>query len=188
MVITVYADRRSHEVVGIAGRLARAIATVAATVGGDGVVLVGSRLPDARAFPGIDTATINDHATPQDVSELLTGTAHRYHTAVVALSGVPNEQVLAAFDASDRVLLVTEPSVASIRGTQRTLKLFGSLGYGADKTLLVLHDFGDDTLLDPADVAIAFKREIFFTLPGHAAGSASAEAYTRLAGRLISRT
>ena len=106
--------------------------------------------------------------------------------AVVALSGAPSEQALAAFDASDRVLLVSDPSVASIRGTQRALKLCGSLGYGADKTAIVLHDFDEHAPLAPADAAVAFKREIYFTLS--APSAAGDDSYSRLAGRLMART
>jgi hypothetical protein len=185
MVITVYADRRSREVAEIAGRLAKAIASA-----GEGrVVLVGSRLRGSSSLPGIETAELGASVAPQDVSALLASLAARSLAAVVALSGAPSEQVLAAFDASDRVLILSDPSVASIRGTQRTLKLCASLGYGVDKTAVVLHAFGEDAPLAPADAATVLKREIYFTLPasGVAAGTGE-ESYSRLADRLMART
>jgi hypothetical protein len=186
MVITVYADRRSHEVAEIAGRLARAIA---ASGKGVSVALVGPKLPGSPRSPGIETAQLSEGLAPQDVSALLANLSSQYLATVVALSGAPSEQVLAAFDASDRVLLVSDPSVASIRGTQRALKLCLSLGYGADKTSVVLHAFGEDAPLAPADAAVAFKRDIYFTLPAHgAAAGVSEDSYSRLAGRLMART
>jgi Flp pilus assembly CpaE family ATPase len=168
MVITVYADRRSNEVGDIAERLTDAIA---ACVGRDGVILLD---PRRLAAP--------------DASARLRDMAGRYAATVVALSGAPNEQVLAAFDASDRVLLVTHPSVPSIRGTQRTLKLCASLGYGAEKLGVVLHDFGDDAPLGPADAVLALKRDIYWTLEGtQAAEPARMNSYAGLARRLLQR-
>lgn len=185
MVITVYADRRSHEVANIAGRLACAIA---ARLGRAQVALVGTRLFTAAMEPGVETTVLSEGLAPQDVSVLLADLAGRYPAAIIALSGALNERVLAAFDASDRVLLLSDPSVASIRGTQRTLKLCASLGYGAEKTAIVLHDFDDAAPFAPADAAIALKREIFFTLPGESeANGPTDDSYARLAGRLMGR-
>ncbi|MEO6445613.1 MAG: hypothetical protein ABIZ91_08250 [Gemmatimonadaceae bacterium] len=122
----------------------------------------------------------------QEATAWLARTSRRQPLTLVALCGAPNEQVLAAFDASDRVLLLCDPSVASIRGTQRTLKLCGSLGYGIEKTAVVLHDFPDDGPLSPADAAAALRREILWAIPARAAGQAAREAaFAALAARLI---
>jgi Flp pilus assembly CpaE family ATPase len=188
MLITVYADRRSNEVADIAGRLADALANLPA--GGDVALVTSANMENAA--PGrVAQLPMSDTSSAHEVGVLLRGISQQYTNAVVAISGTPDGRVLTAFDESDRLLIVSDPSVASIRGTQRTLRLCQSLGYGADKTAVVLHDFREDSPLAPADAANALKREIFYTLPGGAGAGESAvsgsvqHAYTRLAQRLV---
>lgn len=166
MVITVYADRRSAEVGDVAARLAHAIGGI---VGESRVTLLGPRVLDAGDAPAA-----------------LVEVAARYDATVVALTGAPTEHVVAAFDASDRVLLLTAPSVPSIRGAQRTLRLCKSLGYAAAKVVVVLHDFGDDAPLAPHEVALALKRETFWTLEGAASlDDARRRSFAGLARQLL---
>lgn len=186
MVITVYADRRAHDVADIARRLAHAAAGL---VGPQGVVLVGPRMVGDSTSETVTRYVLMESHRPHDVGLLLGDLARRFAVSVVALSGAPDERVLAAFDASDRVLLLSDPSVASIRATQRAMKLCRSLGYGLDKIALVLHDFADDTPLAPADAAAALKCDIYWAIPGSTAGDqARTTSFSRLAERLIAPT
>jgi hypothetical protein len=184
MVITVYTDRRSSEVATVALRLARALS---ALVGPSDVVLLGPRALGDEDI-AVDRASLGESLSPADVGAMLGDLAARYAAAVVSLAGPPTEQVLAAFDASDRLLLLSDPSVASIRGTQRTLKLCRSLGFDAPRMAIVLRDF-DDAPIAPTDAALAFKREIFWTLPGAGATAEESDAaYAGLARRLVDDT
>ncbi|MEO7962334.1 MAG: hypothetical protein ABIT38_00325 [Gemmatimonadaceae bacterium] len=180
MVITVYSDRRSGDVADIALRLAEALSVVVAP---HDVVLLG---PHSReSVRGVTHAPLEEGSSPADVEALLTALQGQHAAAILPFSGPPTEQVIAAFDASDRVLLVGDPSVASIRGVQRTLKLCQSLGYGPGRTAIILHGFSDDAPLAPADAALALKREIYWNIPGPSAPSADrATAFTGLATRL----
>ena len=189
MVISVYADRRTHEVADIAGRLAHASAGLVLPAGGR-VVLVGPRLLGNHSSGElVARSVLMESHRPQEVGPMLGDLAGRYAVSVVILSGAPNERVLAAFDASDRVLLLCDPSVASIRATQRAIKLCRSLGYGLDKTAVVLHDFAEDAPLVPAEAAAALKCDIYWSIPGHAAGDEARDtSFTRLAERLIAPT
>lgn len=184
MVITVYTDRRSSDVADVALRLAHALSTIVAPAG---VALLGPRA-QGGADGAVEHAQLAESSSPADVVALLADLAARYAAAVVPLTGPPTEQVLAAFDASHRLLLVSDPSVASMRGTQRTLKLCRSLGYDVARTAVVLHDF-DDAPIAPTDAALAFKREIFWALPGAGASPQERDtAYAGLARRLVDET
>lgn len=185
MVITLYADRHFPDIADIAGQLARALASRDTALS---VALLASPGPVAVAPDESGRVAIVDVGGSSDVGAFLRELAPRYAITVVALGGAPNERVLAALDASHRVLLVSDPSVASLRATQRTLKLCASLGYGSDKVAILLHGFADDTALAPAEAAAALKREIFGVLPGPVADSAWREtAYLRLAERLLAQ-
>ena len=112
-----------------------------------------------------------------------------YAATIVAVSGALREQVLASFDVAQRVLLVSDPSVYSLRATQRALRLCATLGYPPDKTAVLLHGFALDGPLDPADVAAALKHDPFWSLPAEAEGEEARQlAYAQLARRLIGRT
>jgi len=184
MVITLYADRRSHDLSDIAGGLARALASqdAAWTVG----VVGAAASREGEDWDGGGGRVAFVEATlPPNVGTYLLDVAPRYAMTVVALEGAPNEQTLAALDASSRVLLVSDPSVASLRATQRALKLCKSLGYGSEKVAVLLHGFADDAPLAPAEAAAVLKREIVGMIPGPAADPAArALAFRQLAQRL----
>lgn len=185
MVLTVYADRRSSEVGDIGHRLAEAL-TVLVTP--SDVALLGPHSSRAHVR-GVRRSTLDDVSHAGVIEKWLASDGRACAVAVVALAGPPAEHVIAAFDASDRVLLLGDPSVSSMRGMQRTLKLFHSLGYSIARSAVVLYDFGDDAPLAPDDASHALKREIFWTLPGLSAPAAEQDhAYAGLAARLIVRT
>jgi len=211
MVITLFADRRSSEFNNIALRLARALASRGrgsgaggVDEGAEGVMLVveggiGASLGGSIASdpPGpVDVADgpltlvdLHDGTAPADLVSRLHELSARRRATVVALAGAPRESALAAFDVADRILLVSDPSVASIRATQRTLKLCRSLGYGIDKVGVVLHGFADDAPLAPAEAAMALKREIYWVIPGDSADTSTLDAACAgLADRLTGRT
>jgi pilus assembly protein CpaE len=89
----------------------------------------------------------------------------RFPVTIAELEHQVNERTLAAFDAADRILLVTESSVPSIRATQRALRLCHRLNYPDEKMCVVLNRFDAPGALDVADVAGALKRELFWKIP-----------------------
>lgn len=189
MVITLYADRRFHEVTDIAVYLASAIVPL---VDPARVLLVAAHPPtDAMATgvvgTGVVRAYLDEAGATRDIGEVLRGKAGRHAVTVVAVVGAPSPQVLTALDVADRVLLVSDASVPSLRATQRAIKLCASLGYGLDKVAVVLHDFSENAPLAPGEVARALKREIFWVIPGPAADPLRrADSFARLAQRLTS--
>ena len=182
MVITLYADRRTLNIADIAGRLARALAP---RIPAPGVVVATPRRRVRDPVAGVAYAPLAPEGTPTEVAEDLQQLASQYGVTLVAWSGAPNEQALAVCDASDRVLLVSDLSVPSIRATQRALKLCTSLGYGREKVCVVLQAPAGDGALAPDDAAEALKREIFWVIPGDGDGEgARSAAYDGLADRL----
>ena len=100
----------------------------------------------------------------------------RFRISVAELEHQVNERTLAAFDAADRILLVTEGSVPSIRGTQRVLRLCQRLNYPDEKMCVVLNRVGASGALAADDVAAALKREIFWRMAdGHLTTTGLAE-------------
>jgi pilus assembly protein CpaE len=112
-----------------------------------------------------------------------------------------SDRTLAAFDAADRIVLVTELTIPALRSTKRSLELCERLNYPDSKLFVVVnrHHSGDVvTLQDAQDV---LGREVFWTIPNdyrafsdaltrgrpvtdRDAGSPLSKAYVQLAAKL----
>lgn len=176
MVITVYADRRVHDVTAVAESLAEAIAE---TIEPSKVMLYIDRVangersrrkraPLRRALPANPVPALSAAAEGPDVT-------------ILGVWGPVTEHVITAFDLSRVVLLLTDDAVTSLRAAQRTLKLCAGLGFGADRILVVRLVDPEAAALDGREVAYALKREIFASLPL----TGGVEAYRRLARQVV---
>ncbi|MBL0170969.1 MAG: P-loop NTPase [Gemmatimonadaceae bacterium] len=76
-----------------------------------------------------------------------------------------NDRTLAALDAADRILLLTELQVPAMRSTQRTLGMFRRLGYPTEKIAVVINRYRSGDVVSSAEAAEVFKEEIFFKVP-----------------------
>jgi pilus assembly protein CpaE len=67
-----------------------------------------------------------------------------------------NDRSLAALDAADRVVLVTQLGLAPLRSAQRSLTLFERLGYPPERVMVVVnrHQSGDVLTLEDAEQAL----------------------------------
>ena len=112
-----------------------------------------------------------------------------------------NDRSLAAMDAADRILLLTELKVPALRAAQRMIGVFRRLGYPNDKLGVVVNRYQSEDVVSPSEAAEVLKTEIFFRLPNdyltcsraategvpvgaHAPQSKLAASYRQLAQRL----
>ena len=104
----------------------------------------------------------------------------RFPVSVVELEHQVNERTLAAFDTADRIVIVTEGSVPTLRGTQRVLRLCRRLNYPDEKMCVVVNRSDAPGSLAVADISVALKREVFWKI-----GEADAFDLAGLAERLL---
>jgi pilus assembly protein CpaE len=76
-----------------------------------------------------------------------------------------SERTVTALDAADRILLVTELSVASLRSMQRTLGLCRRLGYAENKLCVIVNRYQSADVLPLKDAEELLKWPIFWHLP-----------------------
>ena len=88
----------------------------------------------------------------------------RFPVSIVELEHQVNERTLAAFDAADRIVIVTEGSVPTLRGTQRVLRLCRRLNYPDEKMCVVVNRTDAPGSLAAADIAVALKREVVWKI------------------------
>lgn len=88
-----------------------------------------------------------------------------YAFTVVDCEHQLNDRTLAALDAADRILLLTELKVPSLRAAQRTLGIFRRLGYPNEKLCVVVNRLQSGDVVSPAEASQVLKADIFFKLP-----------------------
>lgn len=176
MVITVYADRRVHDVTVVAESLAEAIAE---TIQPPQVMLYIDRLANGERSRR-KRAPLR-RALPLNPVPALSAAAEGPDVTLLGVWGPVTEHVITAFDLSRVVLLLTDDAVTSLRAAQRTLKLCAGLGFGADRIRVVRLLDPDATALDGREVAKVLRREIFASLPLEG----GEEEYRRLARQVV---
>jgi pilus assembly protein CpaE len=88
-----------------------------------------------------------------------------FHYIVVDCDRQLNDRTLAALDAADRIVLVTQLNVSALRATQRSLGIFRRLGYPNEKLCVVINRLQSGEVISVSDAVEALKTEIFFKLP-----------------------
>ena len=76
-----------------------------------------------------------------------------------------NDRTLAALDAADRIVLLTELKVPALRAAQRMIGVFRRLGYPNEKLGVVVNRYQSEDVVSPSEAAEVLKTEIFFRLP-----------------------
>jgi hypothetical protein len=177
MIITVYADRRTQDVLSFGEALAEAFADAT---------------PDNRVLLYIDPlankpARREHRVTPQRLPAnpgiAMSPLREPGPVAIVAIWGPVTNTVVTLFDLAHRIVLLTDASVQSLRATQRTLKLCDGLGYRSNKIVIAGLDDGDGAADDT--IASVLKQTAIEALPTEArAHPAARQAFSRLANRL----
>jgi pilus assembly protein CpaE len=116
-------------------------------------------------LPAAEDPLFDDAFDGASLTTILQMTRTAFDTTVLDCEHHLSERTLAALDAADRVLVVTQPSVPALSSTRRTLELFERLGYPAEKVCVVLNRFQYGDVFTLANVSEALKREVYWTLP-----------------------
>lgn len=131
------------------------------------VLIPGADTSLARRSDGLWTIAPSRRRTPtaadaKSVTLMLDTLRAGFSVTVAELEHQVNERTLAAFDASDRIVMVTEGSVPSLRGTQRVLRLCRRLNYPDEKMCVVVNRYDAAGAIPVADIASILKREVFW--------------------------
>ncbi len=99
------------------------------------------------------------------VSSVIQQLRGAFNYSVVDCETQMSDRTLAALDASDRILLITELKVPAMRAAQRTLGLFRRLGYPNEKLCVVVNRYQSGDVVSAAEAAEVLKIDLFFKLP-----------------------
>ena len=78
----------------------------------------------------------------EDIYNIFVGVSRYYDYTVVDAGGILNDISVTLMDATDRIMLITTPDLASLHDTSRFLQLSRSLSYAPDKILMILNKAG----------------------------------------------
>lgn len=102
---------------------------------------------------------------PQDLFNIITGLQRQYDMVVIDAGSDLNENTVTLMDASDRVLLVTNPDLASLHDTSRFVQISRTLAYPAGKLLVVLNRDDLQGGVRLRDIQAALHHELFAQIP-----------------------
>ena len=105
----------------------------------------------------------------------------RFDLSVLSVGHQMSDRALAALDGSDRVILVTQLTVAALRATQRSLRLLRGLSFPHDKLLVLVNRYEPRDALGAPDAGAVLRHEVFWKLPNDPELSASDAAADSLA-------
>lgn len=154
------------------------------------------------ALPGTDAAELNGVLDGPSTTAIVEQMKQDFSFSVLDCEHHLGEGTVAALEAADRILVLTDLSVAALRSTQRTLLVGRRLGFDEDKLSVVVNRYqSGGEVLSAIDAQEALKREIFWKFPNdyktassaltkgvpiaqHDAGSKLAVSYRQLAEKL----
>jgi pilus assembly protein CpaE len=116
-------------------------------------------------LPAPDRPEADEMVDAGTISTIIQHLRQNFQFTVLDCEHQLNERTLAALDAADRIVLVTQLNVGALRSTQRTVALCTRLGYSKDKLCVVVNRFQSGEVLSPADAEDVLKAPIFFKLP-----------------------
>ncbi|HEX7018677.1 MAG TPA: AAA family ATPase [Gemmatimonadaceae bacterium] len=107
-----------------------------------------------------DTVDLDSVATTSIVAQL------RAHFGITVLDCEHhlNDHTIAALDAADRILLVTQLTIPVLRGAQRTLQLFNRLGYPDEKVMVLVNRLHSADTVSMEEAAAVLQRPVELTL------------------------
>jgi pilus assembly protein CpaE len=102
---------------------------------------------------------------PDDLYNVFLGLQKQYDYIVIDGGNSLNENTVTLMDASDRILLVANPDLASLIDVSRFIQVSRSLAYPSEKTLIVLNREGVQGGVKPKDIENVMRHGLFATVP-----------------------
>jgi pilus assembly protein CpaE len=105
----------------------------------------------------------------EDIYNIFVGVSRYYDYTVVDAGGILNDISVTLMDATDRIMLVTTPDLASLHDTSRFLQLSRSLAYSTDKILMILNKAGAEGGVKLKDIETVLHHQVYHQIPDDSA-------------------
>jgi pilus assembly protein CpaE len=102
---------------------------------------------------------------PDDLYTVMIGLQRFFDLVVIDAGSSLSENTVTLMDASDRIILIATPDLASLRDVSRFIQISQSLSYPSEKLLVVLNREGHLGGVKTKDIEVALKRQVFAKIP-----------------------
>ena len=97
----------------------------------------------------------------EDIYNIFIGVSRYYDYVVVDAGGPLNDISVTLMDATDRILLVTTPDLATLHDTSRFIQLSRSLSYPSEKILMILNKAGIEGGVKLKDIEAVLHDQVY---------------------------
>jgi pilus assembly protein CpaE len=102
---------------------------------------------------------------PDDLYSVMVGLQRFFDFVVIDAGSSLSENTVTLMDASDRIMVVGTPDLASLRDVSRFIQISQSLSYPSEKILVVLNREGQLGGVKTKDIESTLKRQVFAKIP-----------------------
>lgn len=103
---------------------------------------------------------------PEDLYKVIVAMQETFPVIIVDGGNYLSENTVTYMDASDKIIVVMNPNLASIRDVKQFLDLTRTLSYPPEKMMLVLNNTGHKADLRKEEIETILKHRVICTLPG----------------------
>lgn len=128
------------------------MSVLSATDGGVWVLPASERAEVAEMLDAASSASIINHL-------------RAHFNVVIDCEHHMSERTLSAFDAADRIVLVTQLTIPALGSTKRTLELCERLGYPDSKIFVVVNRHHSGDIVALGDAKDVLRRDVFWRIP-----------------------
>ena len=106
-----------------------------------------------------------DMVSEEIVKQMISVLREMYEYIIIDTSSNLNDITLSLLDTADRILLVTQQSLPSLKNIRNFFELSDSLDYRADKVWLVANRISSKSGISVKDISNILKRPVIMTIP-----------------------
>lgn len=127
--------------------------------------VVSEHVSGLKVLPSPITVSSGQGVRTEDLYNLLMELQTVYSTIVVDSGNFINENVVTYMDASNKVILVINPDIASLRDASQFFDVCRQLSYPKDKVLVVVNQYDKRDGLSLDDIEKSLQVKVFGTIP-----------------------
>jgi pilus assembly protein CpaE len=102
---------------------------------------------------------------PEDIYDVLVAVKRYYDLVIVDAGNALTDVSVTLLDSADRILIIANPDLASLRDISRFLQISHALGYPEEKVLVVLNRMGVNGGVRQKDIERVLQHPLFAEIP-----------------------
>ena len=119
-----------------------------------------------KVLPSPIAVTEAQGIRPEDLYKVILGLQSTYPVILIDGGNFLQENTITYMDASDRVVLIMNPNLASIRDVRQFMEVAKTLLYSPEKIMLVLNNTGHKADIRQEEIEKILKHKITHSIPG----------------------